>query len=332
MQNASKSSPEANRVVVSVNPKAGARSPQTRSDRLVELLRQRDLQVETFTDLEKVAERAIQWYEQGLLRALVGVGGDGTAAELVNRTPQGLPLTMLPAGNENLLARFLGLGESPETICKIITDGNLIRLDVGKANDRIFLLMLGCGLDGDVVERVHRRRTGHIRTWNYFKPILESIRRYKFPELRLFWEEEPHENPVAAPSETGSPAQHAGWAEETPAAVVRWLFAFNLPCYGGGLKIVPQADGMDGLLDICAFDRGSLLSGLKYAAAVYLRRHQRLADCTMARVRRLRITSEAEVPYQLDGDPGGFLPVDVEVVSERLTLVVPSPEPDPVNP
>jgi diacylglycerol kinase (ATP) len=29
------------------------------------------------------------------------------------------------------------------------------------------------------------------------------------------------------------------------------------------------------------------------------------------------------VPYQLDGDPGGLLPLDVQVLPGRLTLVVP---------
>jgi diacylglycerol kinase family enzyme len=28
------------------------------------------------------------------------------------------------------------------------------------------------------------------------------------------------------------------------------------------------------------------------------------------------------VPFQLDGDPGGYLPVDVRVLPRRLTLVV----------
>jgi len=65
---------------------------------------------------------------------------------------------------------------------------------------------------------------------------------------------------------------------------------------------------------------------LRYATAVYLRRHHRLADCTITRVRRLRIESDEEVPYQLDGDPGGVLPVEIEVVSKRLTLLVPSEE------
>jgi diacylglycerol kinase family enzyme len=102
------------------------------------------------------------------------------------------------------------------------------------------------------------------------------------------------------------------------------LFGFNLPCYGGGLRIAPQACGSDGLLDLCAFRRGGVWHGLRYAGAVLLGRHQKMTDWTMGRVRRLRITSAASVPYQLDGDPAGFLPVEVEVLPGRLTLVVPA--------
>ena len=58
-------------------------------------------------------------------------------------------------------------------------------------------------------------------------------------------------------------------------------------------------------------------------ATAWLGQHQRLADCTTRRVRRLRITADAQVPYQLDGDPGGLLPLDVQVLPGRLTLVVP---------
>jgi diacylglycerol kinase family enzyme len=59
---------------------------------------------------------------------------------------------------------------------------------------------------------------------------------------------------------------------------------------------------------------------------MFLRRHQRLPDCTVRRARRLRVTSQEEVHYQLDGDPGGLLPVEIEVLPGRLTLVVPPDE------
>ena len=104
---------------------------------------------------------------------------------------------------------------------------------------------------------------------------------------------------------------------------VRWLFAFNLPCYGAGLQIAPEADGADGLLDVCTFRHGGLWHGLYYTAAVLAGTHHWLTDFARRRAGRFRVTSDSKVPYQLDGDPGGFLPVEIEVLPKRLTLVVP---------
>ena len=300
-------SPDANDVLISLNPKAGAQSAAARVDRLVSILKQKGFRVEVLTDLDEVARRANLLHGGGRLRTLVGVGGDGTAAELVNRTVAGVPLTLFPAGNENLLARYLGLGRTPEACCQAIVAGNVTHRDAGKAGERIFLLMAGCGFDGEVVRRVHSRRKGHISKRSYCKPIVESIRNYDYPELRIYLDEE---TPGAAEF-------------ESPPLSVRWLFAFNLPCYGGGLQIAPEADGSDGLLDVCTFRRGGVSHGLWCAAAVLLRQHHWMTDFATHRVPRLRVTSEAKVPYQLDGDPGGFLPVDIEVVPGRLTLVVP---------
>jgi diacylglycerol kinase (ATP) len=216
-------------------------------------------------------------------------------------------LTLLPSGNENLLARYFGLSRSPEDLCRTIVRGKTIQVDAGKAGNRIFLLMIGCGFDAEVVNRVHQNRASHIRKLNYFKPILDAIRSYQYPLIRAYCDE-----------------QSASTGEPPPSPVdVRWLFVFNLPCYGGGLRLAPWADGCDGQLDICGFRRGSLGHGLRYAAAVALGRHQRMADCVVRRVKRLRITSDSPVHYQLDGDPAGTLPLDVEALPGRLTLLVP---------
>jgi diacylglycerol kinase family enzyme len=301
-------SPGTDHVLILVNPKAGAKSALARVDRLAKLAGQRGFQVEVLADLGQAAGLANQWHTAGRLRALVGVGGDGTAAELVNRTAVGVPLTLLPAGNENLLARYLGLAGTPEACCQTLAEAHVVRLDAARAGDRIFLLMASCGLDAEVVRRVHARRSGHVRRRSYFKPILDSIRSYQYPEVQMCRNEAP-----------------AGESPRWSAPVaVRWVFAFNVPRYGGGLRIAPQADPADGLLDICTFRCGGLWRSLCYTAAVLAGQHRHLADCRLERAARLRITSANPVPYQLDGDPGGFLPVELEVLPQRMTLLVPS--------
>ena len=51
--------------------------------------------------------------------------------------------------------------------------------------------------------------------------------------------------------------------------------------------------------------------------------HARLSGCRLSRASRLRFVSDEAVAYQLDGDPGGMLPVEVDVLPNRLTLLVP---------
>jgi len=305
---------DADRVAILVNPKAGPTAAQPGADRLADLLQEKGFKVEVFTDLAAATSQANRWHAEGCLRTLGGVGGDGTAAELANRTDEGVPLTLFPAGNSNLLARYLQMTKDPEFLCRTIVDGVAARLDAGKANGRIFLLMIGCGFDAEVVNRVHEHRTGHISFKNYLQPVREVIRNYAYPEIQASWADDGEGTvPIFAPAKMGlSPSAHSLSA--------RWLFVFNLPCYGGGFRIAPHSDGSDGLLDVCGFRSGGFW---RHLATIMLRQHRRTADWITCRRRRLRITSDARVPYQIDGDPGGWLPLDVEVLPGRLTLVVP---------
>ena len=302
-------------VLISVNPKAGAGPSREKADRLAKLLGEDGFDVSILDNLKDVAETANKLHEQGRLRVLIGVGGDGTAAELVNRTKAGVPIAMLSAGTENLLAKYIGWGCSVEELRQTVINGRQKSFDAGRAGNRVFLLMIGCGLDAEVVRLVDDSRTGHINHWTYLKPILSAIRCYEYPKLFVYSLEN-NETERVEPS--------------PPIVSARWLFAFNLPCYARGLKFVPDADGCDGFLDVCTFRRGSTCHGLRYLLAVAAGRHHRMADCNIRQARRFRITSSRPVPYQLDGDPGGFLPVDVEVLPGRMTLLIPADK-SPIN-
>lgn len=294
----------ADRVLVLTNPSAGARLRDKLVWDLVECLKERGLAPGVVTDLDTfdgLVER-----QRGQLRAIVAAGGDGTVAEIVNRTAPDVPVTVYPMGTANLLANYLHLECDPAALAATVVEGAIARLDAGTANGRIFLSMVGCGFDGEVVERLHRKRGGgHISYWTYARPILDTIRSYGYPKLRVHFES-------AGQSQSSAPPHSA-----------RWAFVVNLPDYAGGLRLVPQAVGTDGVLDVCTFGHGSLWHGLRYLGYVALGRHRGLSDCITAQVTRVRIEADEPVAYQLDGDPGGFLPLEVEVLPERLTLMAP---------
>ncbi|CAD7694849.1 unnamed protein product [Ostreobium quekettii] len=208
----------------------------------------------------------------------------------------------MPAGTENLLAKYLDQQARPRALADLLTDGVEVRLDAGEANGRLFALMISVGFDADVVHRVHNSRRGNITHLAYAKPFIDALRIYKYPSLRTAWR--------------GPDADTAG------ATAGRWLFGMNLPRYAQGLPIAPEASGIDGLIDLCVFKRGYASSAVWYLWHLLRRRHHQLPSVSITRCREFTVEADDQVPYQLDGDPGGFLPVTVRSAPQRLTCIV----------
>ncbi|REK16570.1 MAG: hypothetical protein DWQ37_07605 [Planctomycetota bacterium] len=292
-------------VLILSNPGAGSRF---RTDVLAELtaaIQAAGLACQVIDRMDALAETAAGFHAQGKLRAVVAAGGDGTVAAAANHVAPEVPITVYPLGTANLLAGYFRIGRDPQAMARMLRDNCRARFDAGRAGGRRFLLMASCGFDADVVRRLHEKRLGkHITYWTWARPLLESIRRYRYPELR-----------VSCFASDGTLLD-----EERR---VRWAFAVNFPVYAGGLGVAPEADAADGVLDVCTFRQGSPWHALRYAASVALGFHRRFADFHCMPAARVRIESDEPIPYQLDGDYGGVLPLEIECIPGCLTLVVP---------
>lgn len=297
--------PHADQVLVAVNPRAGSGPSAALVEELAEELVRRELRPQLIGDLDRLTAEALRLHSAGSLRLVVTAGGDGTLAEVVNRLPTDVVLAPFPLGTANLMANYLGMPGDPGRLAAAIAAGHTRQLDAGLANGRIFLLMIGCGFDGEVVHRLHSARLGHIRYWSYLKPVWAAIRSYHYPRLRIYCD----------PSPSGGAPLVAAFA-----------FVSNLPRYGGGFRFSPAATPTDGQLNVCALGGGSLWRGLWYAALARVGRLDWSRGCRQATCRCVRIEADGPARYQLDGDPGGMLPLDVAVLPGRLTLLaVPGP-------
>ena len=298
-----------NRILVFGNPRAGATPAKAQIDRFANALRARKYHIEIISNPVVLSESASELHDRGDLRMVVAAGGDGTVSLVVNHTPRGTPIMVLPLGTENLLAKYVQVSHDLRQWCDIVEQGNCVSWDAGCVraatldSEHLFLLMLSCGFDADVVRRLHDERSGHIRHLSYAKPILDSIRNYEYPELKIQYLAEEGDD----------------WTDHQ----AHWAFAFNIPAYAGGLRITPTADPGDGLLDLCTFVGGSFPSGLFHLGTVMLRQQGKWSNFSHVRARRVRVSAQHDVPYQIDGDPGGFLPVELEIMARRLTMVVP---------
>ena len=98
--------------------RAGAGSPGGIVERLASVLRHYRFRVNVFTDLDAVMAAADRAWRAGELRALVAAGGDGTVAELVNRTGRACRSAVFPLGTANLLAGYLSIRRDISAICQ----------------------------------------------------------------------------------------------------------------------------------------------------------------------------------------------------------------------
>lgn len=287
-----------------VNRKAGSGRGREVVDQVVARLKPVGVHARLVTDFDMLRELSAELHASRSLRAVIAAGGDGTVGAALNAIPEGVPLAVLPMGTENLLGRYVRHTRIPERMVSLLTTGYVAPFDAAQAGDRLFAMMLSAGFDAEVVRRVHGCRKGNITHLAYAGPICSAIRQYSHPPMRVQWTD----------------AQ-----EQKHAVECRWTFALNMPRYAMQLPIAPGACGYDGLLDLCLFRHGSFLSGLRYLSYVMRGCHDGLADVSTARTARVRlegVNGDTPIPYQIDGDPGGFLPVEVSIAPARMPVVI----------
>jgi diacylglycerol kinase (ATP) len=189
-------------------------------------------------------------------------------------------------------------------LARALASGQTRTLDLARASarggSRRFALMLSAGFDADVVRRVAVWRAAgsglrRVRRASYVAPIAAALLAYHHPPVR-----------VITADATASGA---------------YCVIANAPAYALGVPMSPGARADDGVLDWVVFERSSVVAFASYCFAVWRGRHLTRADVRTGRATRLTLESAVPVPVQVDGDPLGTTPVDVDVLPGALTVV-----------
>jgi len=282
-------------VAIQRNPKSGTGAGRRQLVELARELKRLGFRPRLF----KSRERLDAWMAQAgrQVACIVAAGGDGTLGDVINRHPD-VRLTLLPLGTENLLARYLGIPRSGKEVARMIAKGHVRVLDLCRLGERRFALMASVGFDADVIQRLHNSRRGNISRLSYVQPILESVRKYAYPQIRL-------------------------WVDDAPSPrIARLAVITNVPIYALGMSVARGAAGDDGVLDLRLFLRGSAFQMMRYLCNLAMGTHERLWDVESVRGRRIRIESDIPVPIQVDGDSAGFTPAEIDVLPGALEIIV----------
>ncbi len=236
--------------------------------------------------------------------ALVVVGGDGIVhlgIGLVAGTST--PIGVVAAGTGNDFARNLGLPiRDVAGAVDVVSTGRVRTIDAGRATGsdgeaRWFGGVLGAGFDAVVSARAASM------TWP------KGNMRYNLAILR--------ELPVFRPIPYA--IELDGRRIETRAMLVA---VANTASFGGGMRVCPDADPADGLLDVLLLHAISVPRFLRVFPKVYSGAHVTHDAVEMHRADHVRLEATA-IRSQADGEPFTDLPLDIEVVPRALRVLAP---------
>jgi YegS/Rv2252/BmrU family lipid kinase len=293
--------PSAGRLAMLIlNPQAGLRARPGTLDRILSAAAHLGWHIDVReTHARGDATRLAADAAHAGLPIVLVAGGDGTLNEVV----QGLAGTetavgAIPLGTMNVWVRELGLPLEPAETLRELLLGQVRRIDLGRVNDRYFLLMAGLGFDAAAMHAVEgqpKRRFGPVA-------VLAA-------------------GAVVALGSRGSRlrVRADGRTFGTNALLVT---VGNTRLWAGAVQITHHATAADGLLDVCIFPGRSLLTKLRHLALVVIGRHDHDPEVEYFQVRELHIAARPALPLQVDGEPFGTTPARIQVVPGALRALV----------
>ncbi|HOW58462.1 MAG TPA: YegS/Rv2252/BmrU family lipid kinase, partial [Candidatus Omnitrophota bacterium] len=215
-------------------------------------LRAQPFITQTLGDIKKTVQDLVAQGE----RTIVVVGGDGTINEAVHGIAgTQTSLGIIPMGTANTLAIELGIPLAVQAAARVIREGQVRTIDVGKAGNYYFAMGAGLSYDAHVIKNVRSDSKRSIGSLAYIaQGLLESLT-YPFPRLRVCSED--------------SPLFHSeGYL----------VIIANARFYGGHFKAAPRALLDDGLLDVIVMKNRRFWNLVQYVATMRYRDITKLSD------------------------------------------------------
>jgi diacylglycerol kinase (ATP) len=284
-------------ICIIFNPAAKGERAAQEQNRLQSLLPEaRILSTEGPGDATRLTREAIRDGAE----MVVAAGGDGTVNEVVNGiNGSGTRLGILPIGSVNVYALELGIPMGLEDAVDVLRspdDSRVRQVDLLQANGRYFVQLAGVGLDAETV-----RQTDH-----EFKKIFGPLS-YVFTCADLAGKEHAPLHLV-----DGEGRERKG----------SFVLVGNGRFYGGPFSFFPEARLDDGSLDVCLFKKLTRFDLLRYfRGALTYGAHVNFPDVDYFKTDRLRVTTEGEVPFEVDGEYQGICPVEFKVLPGALEVV-----------
>lgn len=235
--------------------------------------------------------------ERGLI---VVAGGDGTlglAANLIRNTRSTLGL--LPFGTGNALARDLGIPPNVPDACRVLAGGRVERVDLGLANNRVFINVLTAGLSTQIARRLTDTSKRKMGRFVYLGAIVQAL-----------FATRPFKVHLKFPTE-----------EETFDTLQ--IVVGNGQFHAGPFPLSPSASISDGLLEVYALAGVNRSAFIRFALQLRTGRHVDMPDVRHFQVPEGSFETAPSKRVTLDGEIFCRAPVSFKSLPGALRVVVP---------
>jgi len=236
----------------------------------------------------------------GRYENFISYGGDGTLhniAGVLAGTDKNLGC--IPTGSGNDIANYMGVPMDMESNCLAIKECATRRIDLGIINNRHYYLgVSGAGFDSMVTDLANNTKFPFKGPAKYKYAVYQTLITYRPKKFFL---------------------KYNGISREVDSM---FIVVGNMAMYGGGMKITPDADATDGLLDACIIKKMSKMHLIKTFPKVYEGKHTDDPFVEIQRIKSIEIDSEFNFSVYADGEYICKLPAKYEVAPKALNFII----------
>ena len=237
---------------------------------------------------------------------VVGAGGDGTINEVVNgiapleKRPK---MAVIPAGTTNDFARALKIPRDDLVeSAKIILNGKTQKMDIGQAGDKYFMNIAASGSLSEITYSVPSELKSVLGYTAYLVKGAEMLPRISNQKMRLTYDDGVYEGNLS-------------------------LFLLGMTnSIGGFEQIMPNAELSDGLFQLIVVKTDRTTEMVQLMAMALSGKHVNDPRIIYTKTKSLKVEliddKDTKVPINLDGEIGGYLPMDFKNLKQHIEFYI----------
>jgi diacylglycerol kinase (ATP) len=267
-----------------INPVAGNGFAPSLGEKLKEMISRHNLDAElVYTAKKGHASALSKQYADNGYTYIIGVGGDGTINEIA--TPlicrNDIITGLIPGGTGNDFIQITGFpSRFEEKDWEMFFKTNVMTLDVGQCNGKIFLNGMGLGFDAQVAAENYTE-PGEVKRGGknkYLWHILKTLLFFSEKKMTI----------------------HSGGNMSVTDCFINTVSIGRR--FAGGFFLTPKAIANDGLLDVCSIKRLSLFQRLRILLMVPKGTHIYDKKVNYFQTEKLVLEFDDKVPFHVDGE------------------------------